>query len=222
MFRSPLPPPCENEIEIDCIVFYLQQFGNGWCMQRWEMSKGKKKPEFRTWMNESENENESYSRRKSNKFYQIKKNSSLPSQNGWHIYRTASANKRKKRKNNIYKYMFATGISTIDEAQKIECVTSIRFVVFYFIADSMLHIPYWDVGYICASSSWEKYRAWYTNGKWSVRFHFDWPNQQSMEIYIFYHNFHAVRAHAPPLSSTVPIVASPLLESFDWTIELPH
>lgn len=38
MFRS----PCENEIEIDCIVFYLQQFGNGWRMQRWAMSQEEK------------------------------------------------------------------------------------------------------------------------------------------------------------------------------------
>lgn len=73
--------------------FICRQFGNGWCMQRWAM---REKQNCRTRMDESENENESYSRRKSNKFYQIKKNSSFPSQNGWHIYRTASANKRRK------------------------------------------------------------------------------------------------------------------------------
>lgn len=43
----------------------------------------------------------------------------------------------------------------------------------------------------------------------SFRF-FDWPNQQSMGIYIFYHNSHAVSAHAPQTLLSVVFFASPL------------
>lgn len=63
MFRSPLPPPCENEIEIDCIVFYLAAV-----RQRmvYAALSDERKKNGRTRSDESENENESYSTRVEN------------------------------------------------------------------------------------------------------------------------------------------------------------
>lgn len=75
------------------ILFGGSSATDGICSaERWE----KKKWPYKKWWEWEWERVVLYSRRKSNKFYQIKKNSSFPSQNGWHIYRTASANKRPK------------------------------------------------------------------------------------------------------------------------------
>lgn len=82
---------------------------------------------------------------------------------------------------------------------------SIQFnlLCFIIVEPTLLHI-FSELGWVCVCVCCI-FACSFLGSKESegcVRFHFDWPNQQSMEICIFYHNSPAASARAPPHRST--------------------